>query len=182
MGCTNSCYNKNNDDLDTSGPLHFDNTLAEHGPNAPYLDKLKYTTTAYVVSVYDGDTFTIATYTTIPTQNNKTKQNKKQSDEQKLVTRVKCRINGIDTPEMRPPKNQQNREKEIAKAKEAKQFVEALLLNKYVRMNVEGLDKYGRLLVQVFCPDTGCDVATMLLDKKHGYKYDGGTKQKFESN
>ena len=107
MGCSISTYkDKSKDYLDSSGPLHIDKNLQEHGLKAPLLDKLAYTSQVYVVSVYDGDTFTIATYNYMNTE--------------KQIVRIKCRMLGIDTPEMKPPKNQPDRIDEIAKAKESK--------------------------------------------------------------
>ena len=163
MGCS---FTKNTDPLESSGPLHFDNDLVMLGPEAPFLDKLAYTAKAYVVSVYDGDTFTVAMRAHGPAHNS--------------IVRVKCRLQGIDTPEMRPPKAQENRDEEIAKAKAAKKFVQANILNKHLQLNVAGQDKYGRLLVSVACPDTGLDLTTLLIGQGHGYKYDGGTKHVFE--
>lgn len=172
MGCiTSKCY-KNND-LKSSSP--FDNILESNGPTAPYLDKLKYNVIGYVVSVYDGDTFTIAVKHCTP---DNLQKNKKSYELQ--VVKVKCRIHGIDTPEMKPPKNQPNRDAEKAKALEAKQFVETIILHKYIKISVDGHDKYGRWLVKVTCPDTGHDLAEMLLKKGHAYRYDGGTKQAFK--
>jgi endonuclease YncB( thermonuclease family) len=178
MGCNSSkCgVRRNHDGMKSPGPLHIDNLLQSDGPSAPYLDKLSYTIMGYVVSVYDGDTFTLAVYHQIPRCS--VSQNDGQFD--KKIVRVKCRMNGIDTPEMKPPKNQANRDAEKAKAREAKQFVETIILNKYIRVHVDGLDKYGRWLVRVSCPDTGNDLAEMLLEKGHAYRYDGGTKQKFD--
>ena len=170
MGCSISTYRKKSDPLESSGPLHFDKELADKGTDAPFLDRLAYTTMVYVTSVYDGDTFTIATRTQVPCGPNRM--------EQKIV-RVKCRMNGIDTPEMKPPKNQPDREQEKAKAREAKQFVETIILNKHIRLHVDGMDKYGRWLVRVACPDTGSDLGEMLLAQGHAYRYDGGTKQAF---
>jgi endonuclease YncB( thermonuclease family) len=183
MGCNSSkCgVRRNHDGMKSPGPLHIDNLLQSDGPSAPYLDKLSYTIMGYVVSVYDGDTFTLAVYHQIP-RCSVSQSNGSQSDGQfdKKIVRVKCRMNGIDTPEMKPPKNQANRDAEKAKAREAKQFVETIILNKYIRVHVDGLDKYGRWLVRVSCPDTGNDLAEMLLEKGHAYRYDGGTKQKFD--
>ena len=89
-----------------------------------------------VVDIYDADTITcILFYRDIPTI-------------------IKIRLQGIDTPEMKPPKDKPNRDVEKAKAKEAKEVVEKLILNKYIKLNVSGLDKYGRYLVSVNCPDT----------------------------
>lgn len=169
MGCI-SCKRK--DDLESSGPLHFDKTLQEQALTAPYLDKLNYTLHGYVVSVYDGDTFTIAIRNIMTAA--RTTTNVKHD-----IVRVKCRMLGIDTPEMKPPKSQPDRDDEIAKAKEAKQFVEAAILNKHIKLSVSGQDKYGRLLVKVLIPDTGIDLATTLINKGHAYAYDGGTKQAF---
>ena len=172
MGCIeSSCKKQKKDDLESSGPLHFDRELAANGADAPYLDKLEYNINAYVTSVYDGDTFTCAVRHHAPKGTNTT-----GSD----IVRVKCRMIGIDTPEMKPPKTQANREDEKAKARQAKQFVETIILNKHIKLHVDGLDKYGRWLVKVPCPDTGKDLADMLLAKGHAYRYDGGTKQKFE--
>jgi endonuclease YncB( thermonuclease family) len=189
MGCNSSkcrVCRDHHDEMESSGPLHIDNLLQSDGPSAPYLDKLSYTITGYVVSVYDGDTFTLAVYHQIPrcsaSQSDASQSDASQSDGlfDKKIVRVKCRMNGIDTPEMKPPKSQENRDAEKAKAREAKQFVETIILNKYIRVHVDGLDKYGRWLVMVSCPDTGNDLAEMLLTKGHAYRYDGGTKQKFE--
>ena len=171
MGCiTSTCQKSKQDDLESSGPLHFDKSL-EEGAAAPYLDKLSYSINAYVVSVYDGDTFTIAVHHHLPIGSGKVAKDQ--------IVRVKCRVNGIDTPEMRPLKSQPNRDAEIVKAKEAKKFVEAIILNKHVKLHVDGLDKYGRWLVRVACPDTGKDVGEMVLEQGHGYRYNGGTKQAF---
>jgi endonuclease YncB( thermonuclease family) len=169
MGCITSTPRESSD-LESSGPLHFDKSLAETGSTAPYLDKLAYTLTAFVVSVYDGDTFTIATHHHVPGLHGTSKD---------TIVRVKCRMGGIDTPEMKPPKIQPDRDQEIIKAKEAKKFVETIILNKHVKLHVDGLDKYGRWLVRAACPDTGTDLGEMLLAKGHAYQYDGGTKKAF---
>ena len=165
MGC---CITKKSldDSFSDVCPLQIDNDLMKSGTDAPLIDRLKYSTTVWVVSVYDGDTFTVAMKSFIGPDKNQ-------------VVRVKCRLNGIDTPEMRPPKNDPNREKEIAAAKKSKQFVETNILHKYIRINVAGLDKYGRLLVSLALPDTGKDLATTMIEQKLGYAYDGGTKQQF---
>ena len=157
MGCISShCYNSHQD-------------LIKYGSDAQYIDKISYKIKAYVVSVYDGDTFTSAIETYVP---NNGKFNRK-------VVRVKCRLLGIDTPEMKPPKNQDNRDQEIAKAREAKKYVESCILNKLITLDVSGTDKYGRYLVSLFIPNTKQDLTDSLISNGHGYRYDGGTKQKF---
>ena len=114
-----------------------------------------------VLKVYDGDTIWIAIRINF------------------IIYKLKVRLFGIDTPEMKPPKSQPDREQEKAKAREAKQFVETIILNKHIRLHVDGMDKYGRWLVRVACPDTGSDLGEMLLAQGHAYRYDGGTKQAF---
>ena len=100
-----------------------------------------------VLSKYDGDTFTAAI----------------KIDGQ--VVRVKCRINGIDCPEMKPLRSKENRDEEIALAKQAKKIVSTAILEKYIKLNISGLDKYGRFLVNISDPDTGKNIADMLLEK-----------------
>ena len=51
MGC---CLQK----LNNSQNNIFDRDLEKLGPNAPKLENKSFSTQAYIVSVYDGDTFT----------------------------------------------------------------------------------------------------------------------------
>ena len=74
-----------------------------------------------VVSIKDGDTFTI----------------KNQRD--KLF---KVRLSDIDAPELRQPFG-----------RPAKRLLEDLALHKMVRVNYTQVDKYGRLIAEVFLPD-----------------------------
>ena len=81
-----------------------------------------------VIKVYDGDTITIAI---------------------KLLNKtVKCsvRMLGYDSPEMKPSKNQKNRDQEIILAKKAKSALENLILHKIVKIKLGEFDKYGRFL------------------------------------
>ena len=87
---------------------------------------------AKVLKVYDGDTLWAAICV------------------EGKVYRMKIRLAGIDTPEMKPPKDQKNRNEEIKKAKEAKKYLEDLINNKIVIIQSEGLGKYGRLLGKIF--------------------------------
>ena len=157
MGC---CYAKIKSPPSSPSPI-FDKELETIGPTAPKLESKSFSKQAYIVSVYDGDTFTAAI--------------RHESE----IVRVKCRVKGIDTPEMKPLKSKPNREEEIKKAKEAKEVVEKMILGKYIKLNVTGLDKYGRYLVSVNCPDTGKPISDILIAKKLAYSYDGGTKIDF---
>ena len=78
------------------------------------LYKLKGIYLSKVVDVYDGDTITVVLY------------NKGDFEKHKL------RLNGIDTPELKPKKDIENREDEIEKAKDAKEFLSNQILNKIV--------------------------------------------------
>ena len=61
-------------------------------------------------------------------------------------TRFRCRLKGIDTAELRS----KNKE-EKAHAKQARDYLKTLILNKLVTIRCYDFDKYGRLLVDVFC-------------------------------
>ncbi len=115
-------------------------------------------------NVYDGDTFSLI------------------FEYRGEVMKYKCRCLGYDTPEMKPPLNSPNREKEIEMAKKAKQrFID--LMNKssdgLIEVDCFEFDKYGRILVNVF---NGVDTKSLndiMVEEGHGLRYDGGTKTKF---
>lgn len=111
---------------------------------------------AKVVSVYDGDTFTVV-----------------YIQDHKLFKR-RCRCAGFDSPEIRT-KNSQEKEA----AQNAKNFLIELLPKKPFRLNIIGLDKYGRFLVDLHLKN-GKSLKQVMIDAGHGYEYDGGTKKKFD--
>jgi endonuclease YncB( thermonuclease family) len=110
-------------------------------------------TKAYVIKVYDGDTFTIAT----------------SFPRDKHIYRFSVRIRGIDCPELR---TKNSNEKYVALL--AKNFVTAQIFNKYVILRNIAYDKYGRLLADIMINKR--NLATMLLKKNMAVSYDGGTK------
>ena len=118
-----------------------------------------------VVDVYDGDTCKVV----FPLQD--------------TLYRWNVRLDGYDTPEMRPRKDKPNRDEEIAAAKEAKKYLESLVMNssdQLVYIKCKEFDKYGRLLGDLFiCENDECSVNQMMIDKGHGYVYNGGTKKEF---
>lgn len=116
---------------------------------------------AKVVDVYDGDTITIVIF------------NKFGFEKHKL------RMYGYDSPEMKPKLNIENRENIINKAKQAKEFLSNLILNKIVEFESMGFDKYGRLLGKIFITNycSRQDVNKLMLDSDFGYAYFGGTKK-----
>ena len=109
-----------------------------------------------IVHVYDGDTVHA-----VFVQPNSTK-----------IYKYKLRLAHIDTPELKS-----NNIEEIKKAKEAQQIVEDMILNKIVYLELEGEDKYGRILANIFI--NNMNLNQYLIDNKYAYRYEGGTKIKF---
>lgn len=112
-----------------------------------------------VVKVYDGDTITIAT--ALPYENSP-------------VYRFSVRLKNIDCPELR---TSDPTEKECAQL--ARDFVSQLLLNKMVILKDVELEKYGRILANVFYEDK--NISDVLCDARLAVKYDGGKKQSPEN-
>ena len=117
-----------------------------------------------ICDVYDGDTCKVVF---------------RMNDE---INRWNVRMTGYDTPEMRPPKSQANRELEIAAAKQAKSYLQSLIMNpeQLVYIKCGEFDKYGRLLGEIYIKkDDSKSVNQMMIEQGHGYAYDGGTKKNF---
>lgn len=70
-----------------------------------------------------------------------------------ILTKQKFRLLGIDTPEIYRPLN----EKELAHGREAKRFLESLILNKFVIIQTKKTGKYGRWLADVYLDDNFID-------------------------
>ena len=111
---------------------------------------------AKIVHVYDGDT--VHAVFSLPNSS--------------TIYKYKLRLAHIDTPELRS-KNI----KEIKKANEAKKVVENMILNKIVYLELEGEDKYGRILANIYI--NNINLNQYLLDNKYAYRYEGRTKIKF---
>jgi endonuclease YncB( thermonuclease family) len=109
-----------------------------------------------VIKCYDADTITIAS---------------KLPYKESPLYRLSVRLSGIDAPEI---KGKSEEEKELAK--QARDFVSNLILNKYVRLeNVES-EKYGRILADVYIGDVHLN--DLLIRERYAVKYGGGTKVK----
>jgi endonuclease YncB( thermonuclease family) len=115
---------------------------------------------AKIVRVYDGDTC-FAVF-------------KMGND----FVKFKVRMEGYDSPEMKPPMEQDNREKEKKDARKAKEELERLVLNKVVFLHCGKWDKYGRLLGKIIV--NNIDVNQHMISHGYGYAYDGGTKKQYE--
>lgn len=112
-----------------------------------------------------------------------------------------CRLFGIDTPEMKPPKNKPNRLEEKKMAKRARNRLVQLATNcdcnldtmykkkeiqsiidkntKIVKLHCHHFDKYGRLLAEFTDINDNKTYNQKLIDEKFAYVYNGGTKKKF---
>ena len=118
-------------------------------------------THGYVIKVYDGDTFTIATRMPI---------------ESPTTYRFSVRLRGIDAPELR---GGTGGEEEHQAALHSQRELEKLILHRVVELRNIGRDKYGRLLADVIYRSES--VSSFMLQRKLALPYDGGTKSKFIS-
>jgi endonuclease YncB( thermonuclease family) len=119
--------------------------------------------TAKIVSVYDGDTCNAIFRVDVglPYYN------------------YKVRLVDIDTPEMKPPLNTPNRDIIIAKAKQARDFIKEKTNGQLVTLELQGLDKYGRVLAKIYLsaqPTQESCINTLLIGAGLAKAYDGGTK------
>jgi len=141
-----------------------------------------------VLSLYDGDTMKIA----LPLHNS--------------FYKFTCRLNGIDTPEIKPLKTKPNRDNEILWAKKARAELLKLICDNSFASNFDNLDikkdevikileknkklvtvkalqmdKYGRVLVELYNADSDSETSLsfndILVEKKLAVKYDGGHKE-----
>jgi endonuclease YncB( thermonuclease family) len=109
-----------------------------------------------VIKVYDGDTITIAS---------------RLPYDDSPMYRLSVRLNGIDTPEI---KGKTSDEKQAAK--NVRDNLSQLILNKYVRLENIQSEKYGRILANVFIGDV--NVNEWMIAERYAIKYDGGKKIK----
>ena len=110
------------------------------------------------VHVYDGDTIHV-----VVIMNNK-------------PFKWKVRMLGYDSPEMKPPLAQENREQEIESAKQARDTLADWILDKIVDIEFGEFDKYGRPLGTIYV--NGISVNEWMIYNRYGVPYDGGTKNK----
>ena len=109
---------------------------------------------AFVDSVYDGDTITVSLDLGLS-----------------IKVRAKCRLLGIDTPEVR---TKSAAEKEAAY--KARDRLRELVLESTVTLHsVAKPDKYGRLLVTVWAEDGTC-INDLMINEGLAIEYNGGKK------
>lgn len=120
----------------------------------PFVPKI---TEGKVIKVYDGDTITIAArlpYINAP------------------ISRFSVRLSGIDSPELKT----QNPNEKIA-AIISRDKLHDLIFDKIVTLRNVSLEKYGRILADVYLDQL--HVNQWLLDNHCAIKYDGGQKSDF---
>lgn len=83
---------------------------------------------ALVIDVYDGDTITVVF---------------KHFGQ---INKWKLRLLGINTPELRPSRSLENRDKIIENAKTARDYLSGLVLNKIIFIECGSFDSFGRIL------------------------------------
>ena len=111
-----------------------------------------------VIKVYDGDSITIAAkpYENYP------------------IYRFSVRLSGIDTPELRT-----RDELEKKYGYEVRDKLRDKILDKVVTVKCGDFDKYGRLLIDIYCDNETRSVSNWLIENKYAFAYNGGTKQKW---
>jgi len=135
--------------------------------NTPKFNFANQTHYCKVIKIYDGDTITIA------------------MEIHNKIYKYSLRMLGYDSPEIKPPKNQKNRDKEIKAAKEARKALVDKIDNKIVKVKLEDFDKYGRLLGTVYlekgnlCCKSVENINDYMIHNNYGYPYKGGTKKRF---
>ena len=90
------------------------------------------------------------------------------------------RMNGYDTPEMRPSRSLENRDEIKKKAIESRDYLKSLIMNEnqLVYIHCGEFDKYGRLLGEIYVnKDDEKSVNQLMVENNYGYVYHGGTKQ-----
>ena len=107
-----------------------------------------------MVKVYDGDTITVAA---------------KLPFIDSPIYRFSVRLNGIDSPEI---KGTTKKERELAI--QSRDALYNMIFGKIIELKNNGMEKYGRLLADVYYNDM--HVNKWMVDNNYAVKYDGGKK------
>lgn len=108
-----------------------------------------------LVSFYDGDTCDVII------------------EYKKELVRLKCRLIGIDTPEIKS-----HNQVEKLLALRIRDYLSSLYHNEILKARFYENDKYGRVLVELF-DKTGKSINENLVEIGMAYRYDGTTKKPF---
>lgn len=120
----------------------------------PFVPKID---TGKVIKVYDGDTITIAArlpYRDAP------------------ISRFSVRLSGIDSPEIRT----HNPDEKIS-AIMSRDKLHDLIFDKIVTLRNVSLEKYGRILADVYLDKL--HINQWMLDNDYAIEYNGGKKHEF---
>ena len=143
------------------------------GGNYDKLDRFTFsglTTKAKVVDVYDGDTITIVFYF------------------HDLPIKDSFRMNGYDSPEIKPLKSIGDRDLHINAGKLVKKYLIDRLMGKLVWVKFCQEDKYGRLLGDIYTINPNCGdhingdeehINQTMISLGYGKEYHGGHKNLF---
>lgn len=134
----------------------------EDGTDIKWDDTVEFTFPIYggrVIKVYDGDTITIAS---------------KLPFVESPLYRLSVRLNGIDTPEIKG-----KTEDEKTAAKQVRDVLSNMILNKYITLANVQTEKYGRILADVYIGEL--HINEWLVSERYAVKYDGGAKKVPES-
>ena len=116
-----------------------------------------------VVDVYDGDTCRVV------------------FNHNGQINKWNIRMNGYDSPEMRPSKSLPNRDEIKAKAKASKAYLKSLICKddqQLVFLKCGEFAKYGRLLGTIYVNQTDeKSVNEIMIQNGYAYEYHGGTKK-----
>jgi endonuclease YncB( thermonuclease family) len=94
-----------------------------------------------------------------------------------IVGKITVRMNGYDSPEMKPSMTLSNRDEIKKKAVLSKDALKNYLTG-ITWLQFDGFDKYGRVLGTLFQTKEGTvSVNQKMINDGHGYVYNGGTKQ-----
>ena len=155
-------FTRNTNDKPVLKPEKEPKNFNENGDDITWQDTVEFTFPIQggrVIKVYDGDTITIAAK--LPFDNSP-------------LYRLSVRLNGIDTPEIKGKTDD-----EKTAAKQVKDALSNLILNKRVSLKNIQTEKYGRILADVYIGEL--HINQWLITEKYAVKYDGGTKKSPES-
>lgn len=122
---------------------------------------------ARVIDVYDGDTCTIL------------------FEYNGEIMKYKCRAMGYDCAEMKPKKDDPNRDQEKKLALAAKnRFIELMGgVDAIVQIKCLEFDKYGRILGYFYSLNSNIQetesINSIMIKEGHGEAYSGGTKEEW---
>ena len=154
--CFTTCFGKKNKVNIDKRYIRFEKYLKNDKINVRSIPKfIPEITQGVCVKVYDGDTITIAAF--LPYKESK-------------MYKFSVRLNGIDTPEIKGKCESEN-----YMALQTRDIVKEKILNKIVTLENVKLEKYGRLLADVYIDNIHLN--NWLVHNRYAVKYDGGTKQ-----